>query len=348
MPDLRIVVPCRNADRTLPGCVAAIFRSEHINAETVIVNDGLTDTRAWEGNGSHAAVVATPGGIGAGAARNTGARGFRGSILVFVDADVELASSGTIAALVAPLTGDEAEATVGCYAASGRDGVVARYKECYLAYTYGRGGALRNSFWTALCAVKTSSFNALGGFPECYRGAGPEDIDFGISLTSAGGRIRAVPEARGYHRSPMTLRELLSNDFRKGSEDVYVHWKRKIPLTHNRHAGAADIAAVAFASALPVLLCAGGSVPGLIKAACAFLYLAFRSGLLFGAFGRGGAFFFSSCTALTFVCDLVRGGAVIAGTALACAESLAGRGLNPLIRHVPGPPASDISSGTIP
>ena len=295
----------------------------------MVVNDGLNHFGPLRDNGLGLTVIATKGGTGAGAARNAGAQGFRGSVLVFVDADVEVTSPDTIRNLVSPILRKEAEATVGSYAPSGRDGVFARYKQHYLAYRYGcDAGLLRNSFWTALCAVDAAWFASAGGFMECYAGAGPEDIELGVALTALHARILPVPDARGYHRSPMTLWSLLANDMCKGTEDVYVHWTRKIPLTDNRHVGARDIAAVFLACAL--LLLGIRSVFGPLPVAfCAVLYVFVRLEFLLRAFRDSDPTLRCVSVPLTFVLDVVRGGATVAGTALAIAEVVTGTRLHP-------------------
>lgn len=119
------------------------------------------------------------------------------------------------------------------------------YKQKYLAYTYSKSASLqKDQFWTALGAVRFDLFRSLNGFSETFAGAGPEDIDLGIRLTKNGYKVYAVPEATAQHLAHLNYKELILNDLRKGSEDVYIHWKNRVRLTNNRHAGSTSIAAV--------------------------------------------------------------------------------------------------------
>ena len=331
---VRIVIPCKSADSTIEPCLQAISRTRGIDTHTVVVDDGNNSRLRYLQKKYGFALVTSGGGRGAGAARNLGAMGFAGDVLVFVDADVELTFPDTIAKLVEPIVRGEAEATVGCYSASCRNNFFSSYKHLYLAYTYGtRTGKLKNTFWTGLCAVNRAWFEDLGAFKECYAGAGPEDIEFGITLTGKGGRIVAVPEARGTHLTQMGCRGIVSNDLRKGSEDVYVHWSRKIPLTNNRHVETADIFAVAFASCLASCAILYPLIGILPSTACAGAYLVFRKKLLVNAFwGRGIGFFLQSA-ALGFILDLVRACAIVAGTVFWILDSASGGKWRPFIRR---------------
>jgi glycosyltransferase involved in cell wall biosynthesis len=314
---IRIVIPCRNADGTIESCLSAISRSEGIDFEVVIVDDDENATLNELKEKYRCGVVRSKGGVGAGAARNLGAAGFAGDILVFVDADVEVLNPNTIAILAEPVKSGAAHASVGRYSGSSRGNLFATYKHRYLAYTYGcKVGELTNTFWTALCAVNRRWFEILGGFKECYTGAGPEDIEFGIELTKQGGTLVAVPEARAHHLAPLNFLGLLANDLRKGTEDIYVHWIRKVPLTNNRHVALPDILAVAFACMLSLLLVLQGLVGSLPVIVCGAFYISFRLKLLRKAFTGQGPGFLLQSVCLTFLLDIVRGIAVIAGTIL--------------------------------
>jgi glycosyltransferase involved in cell wall biosynthesis len=314
---VRIVIPCRNADTTIETCLAAIYQSQFIRYEVVIVDDGGNTILNSLQDKYSFLLIRSQGSVGAGAARNLGARGFRGALLVFIDADVELVHPETVSLLLQPLICNEAVATVGCYSRPHQKNFFETYKQLYLAYTYStKIGELKNSFWTALCAVQREWFDIIGGFEECFAGAGPEDIKFGIECTKRGGKIRAVPEALGYHNASMNFFGLLYNDLRKGCEDVYTHWRHRIPLTNNRHVDRSDIFAVAFACMVLFFLGFSfvfGILPLLL---CGSIYLFFRERLLRKAFFRKGLLFFFLSVFLSFILDIIRALAIIIGTHL--------------------------------
>lgn len=312
---VRIVVPCRQSDAAIESCLRAIDQSNGVDFEIVVVDDGgntiLESLRAKH----DLTLVRSGDGVGSGAARNAGARGFTGSVLVFIDADVEIVRPDTISLLIEPIMAKRAAATVGRYSGARRRNVFETYKHRYLAYTYKtRIGYLSNTFWTALCAIDRSWFESIGGFKEQYAWAGPEDIEFGIDLVQHGGMIMAVPGAQGHHLASLDFRRLIANDLRKGTEDIYVHWSRNIALTDNRHVTLLDIIAVVLASIFLgswLFYIFVGIIPMVLSGA---LYFASRAKLLHRAFGGEGRLFLVQSAFLIFVLDLVRAIAVVVGT----------------------------------
>jgi GT2 family glycosyltransferase len=312
---VRIVIPCRQTDETIETCLRAIDQSNGVDFEIVVVDDGRNTLLESLGAKYDLTIVRSGDGVGAGAARNAGARGFTGSILVFIDADVEIIQPDTIALLIEPINAKQAAATVGRYSGVRRRNVFETYKHRYLAYTYKKGTRnLSNTFWTALCAVDREWFEAMGGFKERYSWAGPEDIEFGIELTKHGGTILAVPGSQGHHLASLDFRRLLANDLRKGTEDIYVHWMRNIALTDNRHVTKTDILAVVLASIFlglwPFYIFVG-FIPIVLSGT---LYLVSRVKLLYEAYRGEGLMFLVQSAFLVFVLDIIRAAAVVVGT----------------------------------
>ena len=102
--DVSIIVPCYNAERFLPGCIASLAAQETgYRYEVILVDDGSKD-----GTGELIAKAAREDPVfehmrqenqGAAAARNTGMRHARGEYLLFVDAD-DVVSPGYVEALM--------------------------------------------------------------------------------------------------------------------------------------------------------------------------------------------------------------------------------------------------------
>lgn len=315
-PKTRVVIPCRRAGRTIGACLEALCDSSGIAFEVIVVDDGENGCLQHLRRRFGFTLRRTSGNSGAGAARNTGARDFTGDVLVFIDADV-IVERNALRNLIEPIVNDKADATVGRYSEDIRGLRAAEaYKQLYLAYTYTkRGGYLADTFWTAIGAVRTSHFHAVGGFTDIYTGAGPEDVELGVRLTAHGSRILAVPSAAGQHRSDLTMSRLLHNDLRKGTEDVYLHWQRRVPLTHNRHAGPADIASVALSWMCVALaaLCALWPLQGVLSLV-ALAYFVARRDLLLTGYARVSCRLLVVAAPLTVCLDLVRGIAVCTGT----------------------------------
>jgi glycosyltransferase involved in cell wall biosynthesis len=319
---IRVIVPCYNSDSTIERCISSIFESKGIDFEVYAVDDGNNSILAALKNEYPIKVLSTSDQEGAGRARNIGTQGFTGQAVVFIDSDVQI-SKDTIAYLVKPIKEDLADATVGSYSKQRSLNFYDDYKNFYLAKCYKTEGRyLRNSFWSAICAMDYKTYIKLKGFKECYSGAGPEDIDAGVELSLLGARILSVPRATGRHLSSLSFRKLLQNDLRKGSEDIYIHLTRKVPITYNRHVSKTDIIAVLLAWCLPFLLLLQNYIDFKPFLICILLYIVTRRKFIKSTFGgEDFIFLFRSCL-LTYFLDLIRGLAVIKGTLLFGLENL--------------------------
>jgi glycosyltransferase involved in cell wall biosynthesis len=321
--DFRIVIPCFRADATIKVCLESLFLSENIDFEVVVVDDGYNSSLPGLTALFPITIVTTSEKKGAASARNRGASGFKGKALIFIDADVKVEKQA-LSFLVAPILSGTADVTVGRYSDNVRGKKIFEvYKQLYLAYIYGGPKReLKNAFWTALSAVRTKYFIRANGFDSTFRGAGPEDIDLGIKLSKLNARILSTPEAAGEHLSSLNMTGLLFNDFRKGCEDVYIHWNKGVSITDNRHATIPSIAAVISAWSVVIILLFPISLKCYLLIIISFLYLYFRGALLIKGYFHAGLKIFIAAIPITFVLDLIRGISVIAGTVLACVESI--------------------------
>lgn len=320
--NIRIVVPCYNTDLTIEKCVASIFNSIGVDFELYLIDDGKNNILDKINNDYPVRIIKTSGQEGAGKARNTGTYGFKGQIVVFIDSDVQVLPD-TIATLIKPIREALAEATVGSYLKKRTRNFCEAYKNFYLAYKYNYPDKyLTYTFWSAICAINYEVFEKMNGFKECFSGAGPEDIDLGVELSLNGSRILSVPQAQGIHLSSFNLIKLIKNDLRKGSEDIYIHWTRKVPIMYNRHVKKVDILGVSLACCMPVLLLFQyyfGFEPVLV---CFLLYFIVRINFIKNAFSGEGFLFLIRSFILTYILDVIRGSAVIIGTLLFFLEIL--------------------------
>lgn len=83
---LSIIIPAKNEAATIAQ-VAQTIRSQHPDAELIVVDDGSTDDTAALARNAGAKVISHPVSLGNGAAVKAGARAATGDTLVFLDAD---------------------------------------------------------------------------------------------------------------------------------------------------------------------------------------------------------------------------------------------------------------------
>jgi glycosyltransferase involved in cell wall biosynthesis len=212
-----VIVPARDAERTLPQTMASLAAQEYQGEwELVVVDNGSRDrTREIAqrelARFPAARLVGAKGHAGAGPARNVGAAAARGDFLVFCDSD-DMPEPGWLGALV--------EAADGAAVVSGalhidrlndqrtRTSFPAprRYRPTeahgFLPFAYGGN-----------CGVWTEVFQSVGGFDESYRFG--QDVDFCWRAQLAGHRFGFAAEA--------VMQRRLRGDF-KGIALQHVRW----------------------------------------------------------------------------------------------------------------------------
>jgi cellulose synthase/poly-beta-1,6-N-acetylglucosamine synthase-like glycosyltransferase len=310
---VRVIIPAFKASRTIRSCATAVLNSSvNVKLDIVVVDDGGHDDLAGMLAGLPVTLAATGGSGSAAVARNRGAEGFIDGYLVFVDADV-LVDPFCLERLLAPLIAGNAEATVGNYSSEvGELNFAGRYKQLYTSRIYNRRrGYLRNEFWTAIGAIGANIFHDLGGFDASFPGAIGEDTELGCRLSQHRYRILSVPDARGRHLRPQTLRQIILNDWRKGRATMQILYLSGRPLSDFRHATRRDTTAVLLvlpaACLTPILLVAGAPPPiaAAVGAACAIAYLGTRADVI-GSFLSQGGLFATRAIAMMILLDYVR------------------------------------------
>ncbi len=311
---MRIVIPAYHAADTILICIRSILRSD-FSGEIVVVDDGKNDNLGEQLVAYPVQVIQTKGAIGAAQARNYGATGYTGDILIFIDADVEV-EKDTIHLLTNPICQGLSEATVGNYSRN-TDGMnfAQKYKQLYISHIYSRrSGYIQNEFWTAIGAIRADIFTELGGFCSAFEPG--EDTELGYRLNQKGGRILVVPSAYGKHWKPYTYRSMILNDLRKGIRITSLYLETKEHISTYRHSSRRDILSVALAYALALLLlcCAFLFNPLFVVALLGALvfYVAARADL-FAAFKGQGGVFLAQSVLTAFLLDMVRGLCVIVG-----------------------------------
>ncbi|MDX2208169.1 MAG: glycosyltransferase [Gemmatimonadales bacterium] len=186
---LTLIIPATNHPATLPRCLAAIAAAEAAPEQIVVVED---DTL------THPAL-----------ARNAGAQGATGDVLVFVDADVTVHTDAFVRIRRAFDTDPELLALFGSYDdAPDSPSVVSSFRNLLHHYVHQRAAGPASTFWAGLGAIRRDAFMACGGFivhPV-------EDIELGMRLSRGGARILLDPTIQGTHLKKWSLLGMLRTD----------------------------------------------------------------------------------------------------------------------------------------
>jgi GT2 family glycosyltransferase len=158
-------------------------------------------------------VISSGGRLGPGGARNVAVREARGEIVLFVDADV-VVHPDTIGRITHAFPDSETVAVFGSYDDSPADrGFSSQYMNLRHHHGHQQPSEDAQTFWAGLGAVRRDAYLEVGGFDaERYVVPSIEDIDLGMRLRVAGGRIRRVPEIHGKHLKQWSLPEVIRTD----------------------------------------------------------------------------------------------------------------------------------------
>ena len=238
------IVPVYNGAHCLPRCLESLRKQTHPRVEIVVVDDGSTDGTP-DLVKAPARLLSTGGRRGAGAARNVGARAASGEVLFFTDADVVAPPEWIEKALRV-----RAEKGVPCggggYAGPLQEIFIQQFAHEELVWRrrhhHGRVETLvSNNLW-----CDRELFIDKGGFPESYRGATCEDMEFSWAV-SRDHPLWWDPDNGVFHDFPGTISAYLRQQIRFAKDSVAMMWNNRA-LTHGgqTHHGTQLMLEVAF------------------------------------------------------------------------------------------------------
>jgi len=227
--NLSIIVPMYNSRDTIERCLKSIFaQSSEVKFEVIVVDDASTDDSPALAKKFPVNLVSLKNNLGAGSARNRGAREAKGEVLVFVDSDVEL-EHGSLKRIENFFKNNpDYAAVVGNYTVlPSAKNICAVYHNFFTVYHHDLSSGDIEWFWGALSAIRKNIFEQLSGFREQYPGASAEDIELGYRLSESGFKIKYLPELRGAHSRKFGLANMLYNDYHKSVLGLKLYLKRK-------------------------------------------------------------------------------------------------------------------------
>lgn len=214
---LSVVIPVFGSAELVEPCLKSVRESSVAPFEITLVDDGSRDPDGIAAVAERygARLIRFAENRGPSAARNAGAWASSGEIVVFLDADVS-ASRDTLQRIAdafeqSRAQGEPIDALMGSYhTQSGGSGWVAGFRNLLHAHVHHRSLRNASTFWTGCGAVRRDRFQELGGFDESRLRL--EDVEFGLRLSAAGGRIVLDPSIQVTHRKPFTVWSMLVTD----------------------------------------------------------------------------------------------------------------------------------------
>lgn len=232
MLSVSVVVPVRNAARTLPLCLPALARLDPAPSEIVLVDNGSTDESLamlqsfQRDHPSRAIRVLVEPRPGASAARNAGIRAATGEIVAFTDSDCS-PDATWLDHLIRPFLDPSVAGAAGRIVGAPARTTVELFSALYTlqspdrAARHDRWSPWAGGFPTANFAARKSVLEKLQGFDEsvCIYG---EDYDLCARLYAEGGVIAYVPEAGISHHHRTTVPGMVRQAFGFGRSHPYL------------------------------------------------------------------------------------------------------------------------------
>ena len=210
---LTVVIPAHQAAPTLERCLGAVAAAGFAPAEIIVVDDGSRDATSEIAGRFGVRILRHDTPQRPARARNAGVRAAGTPLVLFVDADVAVHADVRERVLARFAGEPDLAALFGAYdAAPPAPALVSRYRNLLHHFVHHRAEPQAETFWTGLGAVRRERFEAVGGFDPDWEDI--EDVEFGLRLRDAGGRIRLDPAIQGTHLKAWTLRSMLRTDMR--------------------------------------------------------------------------------------------------------------------------------------
>jgi len=272
-PRTSVIVPFHRGVAALNRVLSAIVASD-VSAEIIVVANGHDEDLTSVARIPRLQVLSFPNACGPAVARNRGAAIAAGAVLVFVDADV-IPHLTAIPAMLELLAREPDVAGVfGAYDHQpGEKGFFSQYRNLAHAFVHEQANAEARTFWAGLGALRSTAFQAVGGFDERFGRPSIEDMDLGYRLSQAGYRLRLDSTIRGTHLKRWTLLSGIVIDVR----DRGVPWTQAL-LKYGAIANDLNISWAGRASVALAYLLVGATLVGLVRPTAGFVSLAALAG----------------------------------------------------------------------
>lgn len=221
---ISVIVPVYNREKTIAAALDSIYSSDYKNFEVIAVDDASKDKSVRIMQKYPCKIIKLRENVGAGAARNIGAREAKGDVLLFIDSDV-IISRDTIGKIAK----SNADATVGAYSYKCTFKNPSSVIKSWFLYI---SHQLIPRFWSGCGAVKKEVFDKLK-FDESEKYN--EDTEYGVRLLKNGYKIKVLKDVQIVHNHKYNIFSLIKNDFMKGIRLPRIFLRKFINIDYLKH-----------------------------------------------------------------------------------------------------------------
>jgi glycosyltransferase involved in cell wall biosynthesis len=276
--DVTLVIPARDAGKTIGGCLDAAIavrnREGSRLARIVVVDDGSRDDTPAQVTSRGVELLAS-GGRGAGAARNAGIAACATELIWFVDSDC-VASPDALERLLPHLVDPAVGGVGGTYGIAPDASLLERLIHEEIMVRHARMDADVDFLATFNVLYRRERLMSIGGFDERYLKG--QDAELAFRLLEAGHRLRFERGSVVRHHHADRLSRYLRVQRQQGYWRVALHLEHRGHARGDSYSGLVDHAQPFIAAALPVALAClplpwGWTVPAGLLAALVLLQL---------------------------------------------------------------------------
>lgn len=209
--DFAVIIPARNAEKTLHECLAAVRSQLPRPKQIIVVNDDSRDGTAAIADFHGCELVHVSIRDGAMKPRLEGARHASAQVLVFIDADV-VVPPGTFARILGQFSDDALAALTGRLSRVSRvGGFFSRFKNEYMHEIFGRRAGHADFLYGSIFAVRAEELIYFDPLTKPFTDVA--DSELGFLLTMRGRKIILDPDLQVEHLKRHGLTSILKNDF---------------------------------------------------------------------------------------------------------------------------------------
>ncbi len=213
-PEMSIVMPLYNSERTVGKTLNAIFENTFKNFEVIIVNDGSTDD-SEQIAGNYPVRIFRQENSGQSKARNFGVSKAASGIIVFIDSDV-IIPDFTLKRIYDAFASEKIEMVAGMPDSENHyKNRISDYENLYIHYQFNKQQNTTAAFYTSLVAIRKKLFQDFNGFDERIRI--PEDMELGQRLLNQGHIIYLDKNIQFSHLNNFTLISYIGKQIKKTS-----------------------------------------------------------------------------------------------------------------------------------
>lgn len=227
-PKISVVIPAKNAGKTIRKCLESIYRNNYPDFEVIVVDDGCTDNTMDIVSEFNCTRVKNNMHVGVSGARNAGASAAQGDVLVFIDSDIVVPEDAFLK-MQNKIGHPDVHAVVGALREDIMfDDFPSIYKNLWMCYTFNNLPERISLIFSSIAAIKKDVFLKLRGFDVNYKYPNVEDNELGLRLRSSGCNIVLDKTLLAEHLKQYNYRTLLKTHYLRTKGLVKLYNRNKI------------------------------------------------------------------------------------------------------------------------